>query len=101
MGGCDDQINMKNFDEAQEPFLQGLAELLSTKRQKLMPEFALTDENWDSMAVISCIALIDEHFDVTVPGNSLLACQSLHDLIATIDAARRRRGEEGSSSPAP
>jgi len=89
---------MKNFDEAQEPFLDGLAELLSTQRQKLMPEFALTDENWDSMSVISCIALIDEHFDVTVPGNSLLACHSLHDLMSTIEEAAGSHGEDGSSS---
>ena len=99
MGGRHDPVGMKDFEIAQEPFLRELADLLSASRQSLAPEFALTEENWDSMTVISCIALIDRHFDVTVPGDSLMACQSVRDLTSAVRTALKASAESRYGPP--
>jgi acyl carrier protein len=36
--------------------------------------------NWDSLAVIGFIALIDQHFGASVPGSKIAACVTVTDL---------------------
>ncbi|ANV98006.1 acyl carrier protein [Helicobacter enhydrae] len=39
-------------------------------------------EEWDSLAIVSLIALYDQLFAIQVTGNTLRECQSVSDLIA-------------------
>lgn len=39
-------------------------------------------EKWDSLAVIGFIALLDQHFGITVPAARILECKSVADLAA-------------------
>ncbi|WP_042165721.1 acyl carrier protein [Paenibacillus gorillae] len=41
-------------------------------------------EDWDSMATVATIALVDESFGVQLNGTQLLACQTLNDLIELV-----------------
>ncbi|QGQ98477.1 acyl carrier protein [Paenibacillus psychroresistens] len=41
-------------------------------------------EEWDSMATVATIALIDEHFDITLKAEKLTSCLTLGDIIALI-----------------
>ena len=48
------------------------------------PDFPLA-ARWDSVAVLTAIALIDEQFDVTVPPDELTRCASAADVLALVD----------------
>ncbi len=41
-------------------------------------------ENWDSLAVISFIALADEKLDIIVEGDALAEAESITDLLALV-----------------
>lgn len=70
--------------DAQAAFLEELAEMFEVAPEAVTPEFALTEDNWDSMAVVGAIAAIDECFGVTVDGDALRECQSVGDVLALV-----------------
>lgn len=37
---------------------------------------------WDSLAVIGFIALLDQHFEISVPATRILDCKTVDDLAA-------------------
>ena len=41
-------------------------------------------ELWDSMGILSAIALIDEEFGITLPAKTLEECNTVRDLLALI-----------------
>lgn len=67
-----------------EAFLEELAALLEVEPSALTPEFELTSDNWDSLAVVGTIVLIDEHYGITVDAKALADCQSIEVLGALI-----------------
>lgn len=66
------------------PFLNDLAALLETSPGSINQDYPLNDQNWDSVAVISGIALIDKHFHKTVPGDALSSCTSVGELLRLV-----------------
>lgn len=68
-------------------FYEGLAEILEIEPSDVTPELALDDDNWDSLAIVSAIALIDEVYDKTVSGDALAACKTVGDLEKLAQAA--------------
>ena len=66
-------------------FYRNLDELLevdpgTSKGADLLAEL----ENWDSVAVISFIAMADEKYGVNIPAKRIAQCQSVDDLAAII-----------------
>ena len=41
-------------------------------------------ENWDSLAVLSFIALVDEDLDIILDGDALAAAETVFDLVALV-----------------
>jgi acyl carrier protein len=39
------------------------------------------EDNWDSIALLSVIASIDEEFDIQLDGDELAACRSLEQIL--------------------
>ena len=70
--------------ENQAAFLSDLADVLELPASELIPSFELTEEKWDSLAIISSIALIDDHFGITVSGKDLGGVKSIGDLLALV-----------------
>jgi acyl carrier protein len=70
-------------------FMNDLATLIEANPAELRDDYELNDNNWDSMAVISGIALIDRHFGVTVPGDALVSCGSVGELLSLIESNRQ------------
>lgn len=68
-------------------FLEDLASQLEVERAELKEDFELNEENFDSIALVTTIALIDEHFDVAVKARDLSAVTSIGELMALIDKA--------------
>lgn len=67
-------------------FYEGLAEILEVDTDQVTPDLSLEEGSWDSLAVVSTIALIDDVYDVTVHPNALGECKTVGDiekLIAT------------------
>jgi acyl carrier protein len=62
-------------------FIANFAEALETNRAELLADTTFKDlANWDSLAALSVIAMIDEHYGVSVGGADLEQSRSLHDL---------------------
>lgn len=73
-------------------FYEGLAEILEVEPSELNPDYPL-GENWDSLAVVSTIALIDEVYDVTVHPERLGDCHTVGDIEQLIAAERATSGK--------
>lgn len=62
-------------------FYTELEELLEIKRGTIQGKETLRDlPGWDSMAVLSIIAMADEKLDEVVPANALAECKTVLDL---------------------
>ena len=48
------------------------------------PELLEDIPEWDSLAVISFIALVDEHFELPVDGEALANAKTVDDLVAIV-----------------
>ncbi|RDU60759.1 acyl carrier protein [Helicobacter marmotae] len=66
----------------QEEFLAHLSDALQ-RDEALEPNMELAQiEEWDSLALISTIALFESLFNQRINGNTLSACQYVRDIIA-------------------
>ena len=65
-------------------FLLALADLLELDPELLTPTTSFSDIDWDSLAIISTIALADEHFGVMIPGQELSECKGIPDVLALV-----------------
>ena len=65
-------------------FYEGLAEILEVEVEQVTPSLSLEEGNWDSLAVVSTIALIDEVYDETVSAEALGDCKTVADIEALI-----------------
>jgi acyl carrier protein len=63
-----------------------LAEVLEVEPATLTDDFPLTGGNWDSMSVLTTLALVDELYGVPVPAKALVGCTSVGSLL---DGIRR------------
>lgn len=63
-------------------FYKGMAEILEVDEDQITSDFELSagDAAWDSLAVVSTIALIDELYSKTLDGQSLTGCQKISDI---------------------
>ena len=69
-------------------FLSGLSDALEIEESSLTQNTLFNEIDWDSLAVISAIALIDEHFDVMIPGQDISECKGMPDLLSLIESRK-------------
>ena len=63
-----------------------LEEMLELDEGRLTPQTKLADlEEWDSIAVISFIALVDDHFDKIIKGSQIKKFQTVSDALAVME----------------
>lgn len=60
-------------------FYEEMAEILDVDPAELGPDFPL-GETWDSLAIVSTIALIDELYDRSVSPDGLAGCGTVGDI---------------------
>ncbi|CDG82580.1 phosphopantetheine-binding protein [Janthinobacterium agaricidamnosum] len=72
-----------------QEFFDGLAEILEIDVAQVAPALKLADYAWDSLAIISTIALADDVFDQMLDGKALAACQSVADIVALIEPVKQ------------
>ena len=71
--------------EALSTFLSELADALEIDQSSLNQSTSFDEIDWDSLAVISAIALIDENFSVMIPGEDISNCKGMPDLLSLIE----------------
>lgn len=71
-----------------QQFYEGLAEILEIEPSDVSSDLVLGQHPWDSLAVVSTIALVDELFGVIVSGQALLACTTVGEIEALVRAAK-------------
>jgi len=69
-------------------FIQELAEILEIQDQEISENIFLRTGNWDSLAMLATISLIDEIYNVTVPGNQLRDCNTIGDVLRLVQEAQ-------------
>ena len=67
-----------------DSFLSALAESIELPENSLKEDTELQDIQWDSLAIISCIAVADEHFNIMLSGDELANVSNIKDIIDLI-----------------
>ncbi len=66
--------------------LQAIADSVEMEPNEIRPETILADlENWDSVAVLSIIAVINEHFNRFPSAEEILTYKTVGDLMAALE----------------
>ena len=62
-----------------EQFIERLVEVF--EREDIDPEDEFRDyEEWDSLAFLSIIAMIDDHYDIVIPGEEFANLNKIMDI---------------------
>ena len=70
-----------------EHFMVALAKIMQVPPEAVTESYALdSNGNWDSLAVMGTIAMVDAQFNITIPANYLLNCKSVKELIDLVTA---------------
>lgn len=70
-------------------FCQKIESVLEMDPGTIRPETRLDSlDAWDSVAVISFIAMADQDYQATVPPKSISECQTISDLAGLISASK-------------
>ena len=72
-----------------EQFSDGFAEILEIEAGSVVPQLDLAAHNWDSLAIVSTIALVDELYGVVLDGKSLGKCKTVADIRNLVTGAKR------------
>lgn len=70
-------------------FFEGLADVLEVSPTEVSSSLELTKLNWDSLAVVSTIALCDDLFGVMLNGQELMKCQTVADIERMVEEAKK------------
>ena len=65
----------------------GLAEIFEVDASQIGPDLDLCAHTWDSLAIVSTIALIDECVGELVDGAALARCRTVADIEALVREA--------------
>jgi acyl carrier protein len=70
-----------------EQFQSGLAEIFECEKALVTADLKF-DEKWDSLAIVSTIALVDENFGVMLSGKALAKCTGVADVLKLVEQAK-------------
>lgn len=71
-------------------FYNGMAEILEVEEGQISKNFELHsgEAAWDSLAIVSTIALVDDCFNVLLEGKALMECKTVADIEKLIAVAK-------------
>ena len=81
MGNNNDYALKMFSDEKKKEFLIKMSEALELEEGILSFDTDFSELNWDSLAVITAIAIVDECFGVVISAEKIFYCQNLNDII--------------------
>jgi acyl carrier protein len=75
-----------------EVFMEDLAAIFEIEPTELNMDYGLDRNNWNSLAIVAAIVLIDEQFGINIEGDKLRGCASVGDLWQLIQNAVEVKG---------
>lgn len=71
-------------------FYDGMAEIFEVDVSQISPDFELHsgEADWDSLAIVSTIALADDCFGVMLEGKALGECKTIADIEKLVTSAK-------------
>ncbi len=69
-----------------EKKIEMLAEILDVEPEELTPETEIASLEWDSLAVLGFIAMMDSEFDKTISGGEVRAFKTIQDALDVMEA---------------
>ena len=69
-----------------DEFLEGMAEIFEIDTLNEDSKFDELDVVWDSLAIVSTIALLDQCFDVMIPGSQLAEVSSVNEILSLVES---------------
>ena len=77
------KVSLNNLKKKAEKFCEKLADILETDEVKIVD--ALKDfKQWDSLSVLSIIAMIDSEYGITVFAKEVMKLKTVKDLFSYI-----------------
>tara|TARA_B100001989_G_C24498535_1_gene443527 strand:- start:999 stop:1244 length:246 start_codon:yes stop_codon:yes gene_type:complete len=73
-----------NHEAKVATFFEEFSSLIGVERSSISNNSKLDELEWDSMALISTMALIDEIFDTVISGDKLTECITIGDILALV-----------------
>ena len=70
-----------------DAFRTGLADIFEVDEREITPDFDLRGHTWDSLAIVSTIALVDECYDRLMEGAALARCETVADILTLAERA--------------
>ena len=72
-------------------FYDGMAEIFEIDTSMITSDFELYSDEaaWDSLAIVSAIALVDDCFDVMLEGKAVAECKTIADIETLIAAVKK------------
>lgn len=77
-------MTKKNFNEKLDVFYEEFSSLMGIDKSSFSNDTKLSNLDWDSMALISTMALLDEVFGIVVSGDKLTKCITVNDIISLV-----------------
>jgi len=72
-----------------QDFLKNLAEAINQPGAEFSPDNKLQDlPNWDSLAILTTLSMLDQEYGVAISGAELQACDTVSDLYAKVQASK-------------
>jgi acyl carrier protein len=71
-------------EDKKAALLKELAGILEVEESELEEHFVLTEERWDSLALISTIAAIDDLFGVSINGKELRDLKTVGEILSVV-----------------
>lgn len=72
-------------------FIAEMAEILELDERDIQPGLELNADHWNSLAIVSTIALSDELYGVLLNGQALGRCKVLADVISLIEKGKAKQ----------
>ncbi|GGC83816.1 hypothetical protein GCM10011396_33990 [Undibacterium terreum] len=69
-------------------FFEGMAEILEVDVDKVNPQLSLADYAWDSLSIVSTMALVDDIYNTMLDGQSLAKCEKIADILALVESKK-------------
>jgi acyl carrier protein len=79
---------------SEQSFFAELAAILEVDPVQVNEGFAIFPADWDSVARLSTIALVDEKFGVTIPTGELNACTTVGSLLRLAERLAAAAGQQ-------
>jgi acyl carrier protein len=86
--GCRHNHYLKRIEMINQEFIEDFAVIMEVEPNEIQGNLALTNDNWNSLAIISTIVLIDEYLGITIDGDKLKACSSVGELWSLIQKVK-------------